>query len=75
MTQLFVLNSAYGLATAAAAIDAGLIAGAGPRILLSVNSVQIPETATAISRPFPVCPMSQPSGTATTAAISTETTV
>ncbi|MGM1018479.1 MAG: polysialyltransferase family glycosyltransferase [Actinomycetota bacterium] len=48
MTQLFVLNSAYGLATAAAAIDAGLIADAGPHILLSVNSVQIPETATAI---------------------------
>ena len=34
-----------------------------------------PATATATSRPLPVWPMSQPSGTAITAAITTETRV
>ena len=34
-----------------------------------------PEIATAMSRPLPVCPMSQPSGTAMTAATRTETNV
>ncbi|GAA3919622.1 polysialyltransferase family glycosyltransferase [Microbacterium invictum] len=45
MTQVFVLNSAYGLMTAVAAIDAGTIPPAhGPRILLGVNAAMIPET-------------------------------
>lgn len=48
MTQLFVLHSAYGLATAAAAIDEGLIGPGGPRILVPVNSARVPETSVAI---------------------------
>lgn len=48
MTQLFVLHSAYGLATAAAALDEGLIAPNGPRVLVSVNSARVPETSAAI---------------------------
>lgn len=44
MTQVFVLNSAYGLMTAAAAIDAGTVPpAAGPRILLTVNAAVVPE--------------------------------
>lgn len=44
MTQVFVLNSAYGLMTAAAAIDAGTVPAArGKRILLTVNAAVIPE--------------------------------
>ena len=34
-----------------------------------------PEIATAMSRPLPVCPISQPSGMAISAAISTEENV
>lgn len=49
MTQIFVLNSAYGLMTAAAALDAGLLpASTGPRILLAVNAALVPETSTGI---------------------------
>ncbi len=44
MTALYVLHSAYGLATAAAAIDAGLLP-AGERVLVPVNSARVPETA------------------------------
>jgi len=44
MTQVFVLNSAYGLMTAVSAIDARTVpASAGPRILLTVNAAVIPE--------------------------------
>lgn len=45
MTQLFALHSAYGLATAAAAIDEGHAPASGPRILVAVNSARIPETS------------------------------
>lgn len=48
MTQLFVLHSAYGLTTAAAALDEGLIEASGERILVPVNSARIPETSLAI---------------------------
>ncbi len=45
MTQVFVLNSAYGLMTAAAAIDAAMVPpAAGGRILLTVNAATTPET-------------------------------
>lgn len=48
MTQLFALHSAYGLATAAAALDEGLIEPGGERILVSFNSARVPETSIAI---------------------------
>ncbi|GAB3597411.1 polysialyltransferase family glycosyltransferase [Microbacterium tumbae] len=48
MTRLFVLHSAYGLATAAAAIDEGLLDGGGERVLVAVNSARIPETTVGI---------------------------
>jgi hypothetical protein len=48
MTRLFVLHSAFGLATAAAAIDSGLFGGDAERVLLAVNSARVPETSTAI---------------------------
>ena len=39
MTQIFVLNSAYGLMTAVAAMDAGAIpASPSGRILVAVNA-------------------------------------
>ncbi|WP_435746972.1 polysialyltransferase family glycosyltransferase [Microbacterium sp. PMB16] len=55
MTQLFALHSAYGLATAAAAIDAGLLDdahrsdGIGERILVPFTSSRIPETTVGIA--------------------------
>ncbi|WP_223622245.1 alpha-2,8-polysialyltransferase family protein [Microbacterium sp. EST19A] len=51
MTQLFALHSAYGLATAAAAIDAGLLDGASPadRLLVPFTSSRIPETTVGIA--------------------------
>lgn len=51
MTQLFALHSAYGLATAAAAIDAGLLdAGArGDRLLVPFISARVPETTVGIA--------------------------
>ncbi|GEP47478.1 hypothetical protein FVP74_01195 [Microbacterium saccharophilum] len=50
MTQVFVLNSAYGAMTAAAAMDAGLFPEpSGDRILLAVNAAIVPETTTGIA--------------------------
>ncbi|WP_136041347.1 MULTISPECIES: polysialyltransferase family glycosyltransferase [unclassified Microbacterium] len=51
MTQLFALHSAYGLATAAAAIDAGLLGhdGGAERILAPFTSSRVPETAVGIA--------------------------
>ncbi len=49
MTQVFMLHSAYGLITAAAAIDAeALPSGDGPRILIAVNQSLVPETTPGI---------------------------
>jgi hypothetical protein len=48
MTQLFALHSAFGLATAAAAIDDGLLGGDGDRLLVPVVSARVPETVTGI---------------------------
>ncbi|MFI8633022.1 polysialyltransferase family glycosyltransferase [Microbacterium sp. NPDC077663] len=49
MTQIFVLNSAYGLMTAVAAMDAGAIpASPSGRILIAVNAAIIPEAAPGI---------------------------
>ncbi|WP_102193588.1 polysialyltransferase family glycosyltransferase [Microbacterium aurantiacum] len=48
MTQLFALHSAYGLATAAAAIDEGVFDGGGTRILVPFNSARVPETTRGI---------------------------
>lgn len=55
MTRLFALHSAYGLATAAAAIDAGLLdagSGAGARaperVLVPFTSSRVPETVVGI---------------------------
>lgn len=48
MTQVFALHSSYGLMTAVAAIDEGLIPENGQRLLLSVNSARVPETAVGI---------------------------
>ncbi|PRB09950.1 polysialyltransferase family glycosyltransferase [Microbacterium sp. MYb62] len=48
MTQIFAVHSAYGLATAAAALDAGLLDPAGgvaERILVPFTSSRVPETA------------------------------
>ncbi|MFS2279363.1 polysialyltransferase family glycosyltransferase [Microbacterium sp. OR21] len=45
MVQLFALHSAYGLMTAAAAIDAGLLGDADQRILVPMNTAKVPETA------------------------------
>ncbi|WP_405374538.1 MULTISPECIES: polysialyltransferase family glycosyltransferase [unclassified Microbacterium] len=50
MSQVFVLNSAYGLMTAVAAIDSGRIAAApSGRILVAVNAAIIPEAAESIA--------------------------
>lgn len=43
--QLFALHSTYGLMTAAAAIDAGLLGEAHERILIPMNTAKVPETA------------------------------
>ncbi|MCS3844473.1 alpha-2,8-polysialyltransferase family protein [Microbacterium sp. AK031] len=48
MTQLFILHSAYGLTTASAALDEGLIEAGEERVLVPVNSARIPETSLAI---------------------------
>lgn len=50
MTQIFALHSAYGLATVAAAVDAGLLddPAGGERILVPFTSSIIPETVTGI---------------------------
>lgn len=49
MTQLFALHSAYGLATASAAIDAGLL-GDDERLLVPFTSARVPETVVGIAR-------------------------
>lgn len=52
MAQIFALHSAYGLATAAAAIDDGLLGGEGgrgERILVPFTSSRVPETAVGIA--------------------------
>lgn len=54
MTQLFALHSAYGLATAAAAIDAGLLGAhssgtSADRLLVPFTSSRVPETTTGIA--------------------------
>ncbi|MGJ0389236.1 polysialyltransferase family glycosyltransferase [Microbacterium sp. CGR1] len=48
MTQLFALHSAYGLATAAAALDGGLLGEHGERILVPFVSSRVPETTVGI---------------------------
>jgi len=48
MTQLFALHSAYGLATAAAALDGGLLGEHGERILVPFVSSRVPETSVGI---------------------------
>ncbi|MGO1803299.1 MAG: polysialyltransferase family glycosyltransferase [Microbacteriaceae bacterium] len=48
MTVLFALHSAYGLATAAAAIDDGLFETGGERVLVPFNSARVPETMVGI---------------------------
>lgn len=48
MTQIFALHSAYGLATAAAAIDDGLIGGDEERVLVPFHSARIPEISRGI---------------------------
>ena len=40
--QLFARHSAYGLMTAAAAIDAGLLGDADERVLVPMNTAKIP---------------------------------
>lgn len=50
MTQIFVLNSTFGLMTAVAAMDAGVIPPAsGARILLTVNAAVVPEASPGIA--------------------------
>lgn len=50
MTQIFVLNSAYGLMTAAAAMDAGVVPpDPAGRLLLAVNAALVPEAAAGIA--------------------------
>lgn len=48
MTQIFALHSAYGLATAAAAIDEGLLGASGDRVLVPFVSARVPETVRGI---------------------------
>jgi len=48
MTQLFALHSAYGLATAAAALDGGLLGERGERLLVPFHSSRVPETSIGI---------------------------
>ena len=51
MTQIFALHSAYGLATAVAALDAGLLGdhGGAERLLVPFTSSRVPETAVGIA--------------------------
>ncbi|MFJ6532547.1 polysialyltransferase family glycosyltransferase [Microbacterium sp. NPDC091662] len=54
MTQIFALHSAYGLSTAAAAIDGGLLdatsASSHERILVPFTSSRVPETVVGIAQ-------------------------
>ncbi|MGK3950120.1 polysialyltransferase family glycosyltransferase [Microbacterium sp. K2] len=49
MTQLFAVHSAYGLATAAGALDGGLLGDHGERILVPFVSSRVPETSVGIA--------------------------
>lgn len=49
MTQLFALHSAYGLATAAAALDGDLLGARGERILMPFVSSTVPEISVGIA--------------------------
>lgn len=50
MTQIFALHSAYGLATAVAGIDSGLLdASVGERLLVPFTSSRVPETVVGIA--------------------------
>lgn len=49
MTQLFALHSAYGLATAAAALDGDLLGARGERILMPFVSSTVPELSVGIA--------------------------
>lgn len=49
MTQLFAMHSAYGLATAAGALDGGLLGDHGERILVPFVSSRVPETSVGIA--------------------------
>lgn len=48
MIQVFAVHSAYGLATIAGAVDAGLL-GDQERVLLAFNSAQIPELTRSVA--------------------------
>ncbi|MEQ6898201.1 polysialyltransferase family glycosyltransferase [Microbacterium sp. KR10-403] len=48
MTQVFALHTGYGLMTAVAAIDAGLVPSGDERVLVPINSAAVPETNRAI---------------------------
>ena len=48
MTQLFALHSSYGLATAVAALDEGLL-GDDERVLVPFHSARVPETSEGIA--------------------------
>ncbi|MEV4441573.1 polysialyltransferase family glycosyltransferase [Streptomyces sp. NPDC049577] len=47
-TQIFLASTLYGAATLAAALDAGLFAPAGRRLLLVANTAAVPETTPAL---------------------------
>lgn len=49
MTQLFAVHSAYGLATAAGALDGGLLGDHGERVLVPFVSSRVPETSVSIA--------------------------
>lgn len=57
MTQLFALHSAYGLATAAAAIDGGLLGRHADRLLVPFVSARVPETAVGIGTDPALAPL------------------
>lgn len=62
MTQIFVLHSAYGLATAAAAIDEGLLGdgdsgASADRLLVPVVSSRVPETVVGIGADAALAPL------------------
>lgn len=62
MTQIFALHSAYALATAAAAIDEGMLGDgvSGPsadRLLVSFVSAPVPETVTSVGRDASLAPL------------------
>lgn len=48
MTQLVVASTLFGATAAAAAADAGLLAGSGERVLLVVNNAPVPELTPAL---------------------------